>query len=309
MIELKNVIKRYGNTIAVDNLSLKINKGEIFALLGPNGAGKSTINKMIIGLLKASSGEILVNGLNINKQGLKAREYLALVPQELALYESMSAIDNVLFFAKLAGLRGKQLRDKTDKALSFCGLEDTKTKKVSTFSGGMKRRLNIACAIVHEPQIIIMDEPTVGIDPQSRTHILDSIKQLNNKDMTVIYTSHYMSEVERICDRVGIIDNGKLIAVGTTNELKSQLKEQEKIIIDILDLNYTALNEIKQLYGVNDAYYNNYRLEINTTISKNTTLEALTILAKHNMQIQKIEIEKPSLEDVYLSLTGKSLRD
>ncbi len=309
MIEFNNVIKRFGSTIAVDNLCLRINTGEIFGLLGPNGAGKSTANKMLIGLLKPTSGSITVNSLDIAQHGLKTRKHLALVPQELAVYESMSAQENIVFFAKLAGLKGKELQNKTDNALDFCGLLDYRYKKVKTFSWGMKRRLNIACAIVNEPQIIIMDEPTVGIDPQSRSHILDSIQTLNERGMTVIYTSHYMSEVERICDRVGIIDQGKLIAVGTTAEIKSRLNNQEKIIVQTLDINYAALDEIKKLYGVENAVYNGYQLEIQTAAVKNNVLDALTVLAKHNVQLLKIELEKPTLEDVYLSLTGRSLRD
>lgn len=309
MIEFKNVIKRYGSTLAVDNLNLTINKGEIFGLLGPNGAGKSTTNKMLIGLLKPNSGTITVNGLDIDKYDIETRRLMAIVPQELAIYENMSAKDNVKFFGKLSGLRGQELTDKTHKALEFTGLLDCHNTKVKKFSGGMKRRLNIACAIVNEPKIIIMDEPTVGIDPQSRNHILDSIKELNKRGMTVVYTSHYMSEVEGLCERIGIIDHGKLISLGTKEEIKGQIDQQEKIVIKAFDISYGTLEEIKNLYDVTNAYYSNDNLEIQTRNNQNVVLDILSILAKHKVILQKIELESITLEDVFLSLTGRTLRD
>lgn len=308
-IEFKNVIKRYGKNLAVDNLSLTINEGEIFGLLGPNGAGKSTANKLLVGLLKPNSGEILVNGLDVIKNGIEVRKLLGLVPQELAIYEDISARDNVMYFGKLHGLKGKELKKKTEEALEITGLIDNEKIKPKKFSGGMKRRLNIACALVNQPKIIIMDEPTVGIDPQSRNHILDSVKLLNEKGMTVIYTSHYMAEVESICDRIGIMDYGKLISLGTKEELKKELKEDEKIIINTTEISYAAIEEIKQIYDVSNTFYEGEDLEVYTNNTQQVLMKILSIFLKHNIKMKKIDFAKLSLEDVFLSLTGRTLRD
>lgn len=308
-IEFKDVIKRYGKTLAVDNLNLTINEGEIFGLLGPNGAGKSTTNKMLVGLLKPDSGKISVNGLDVLKKGIQVRKLLTIVPQELAIYEDLSARENVNFFGKLHGLRGKELNKKTDAALEFTGLIDKQKIKSKKFSGGMKRRLNIACAIVNKPKIIIMDEPTVGIDPQSRNHILESVKILNEEGMTIIYTSHYMEEVESICTRIGIMDYGKLMTIGSNDELKRQLDQEEKVILKVTDIGYTIVEELKQLYDVSNAYIDGDELVIITNNTQGVLMQALAKLSKHNTQVQKIDFVKLTLEDVFLSLTGRKLRD
>ncbi len=309
MIKLNNIIKRYGNTLAVDNLSLTINEGEIFGLLGPNGAGKSTTNKMLIGLLKPNAGTITINGLDVQQHGIETRKYLSIVPQELAIYEHITARQNVHFFGRLSGLKGKKLQDHVTSALQFTELSEHEHTKVSQFSGGMKRRLNIACAIVNKPKIIIMDEPTVGIDPQSRAHILESIRTLNKQGTTIIYTSHYMSEVESLCQRIGIIDHGRLISLGTPTEIKALIPHQEKLVIEAQDISFAVVDEIKKLYDVTNAYYNNGKLEVQTAYSENVVLDALTILAKYKIPLQKIELETITLEDVFLSLTGRTLRD
>lgn len=215
---LSDVVKRYDGKLIVDHVNFNIQEGEIFGLLGPNGAGKSTTISMICGLLQADSGDIIIDGLSVRERPLEVKKRIGLVPQELALYENMTASDNVSFFGRLYGLRGQLLKERTQEALEFTGLSDRARDKPSTFSGGMKRRLNIACAIMHRPRLIIMDEPTVGIDPQSRNHILESVKALNKMGSSVIYTSHYMEEVAAICDRVAIMDQGHIIACGTENE-------------------------------------------------------------------------------------------
>lgn len=309
LIDLKDVVKRYGSYLAVDNLSLDINEGEVFGLLGPNGAGKSTTIKMLMGLLKANSGEICINGCNIKEKTIEAKRLLGLVPQDIAIYESISTRENVEFFGSLYGLSGRRLRSAADEALQFVGLQDNKNQKPKTFSGGMKRRLNIACAIVHQPRVIIMDEPTVGIDPQSRNHILQSVRELNRRGCTIIYTSHYMEEVEAICDRVGIIDHGKLIAHGYKSEVKKMINTDEIISIEATELRFNPIEELKQLNGVKDVLLMDNSIEICTNDAQAVLQDALFILSKGDIRVHNISMKEPTLENVFLSLTGRSLRE
>lgn len=308
-IKLNNVIKRYGSNLAVDNITLEIENGEIFGLLGPNGAGKSTTIKMIMGLLKANSGEITVNGIDVRKNGLEAKKILGLVPQELAIYENMTARENVDFLARLYGLRGKDLKEKVNEALEFTGLMEKEKEVVKKFSGGMKRRLNIACAIVHQPEIIIMDEPTVGIDPQSRNHILQSINELNKRGATIIYTSHYMEEVEAICSRVGIIDFGKLIALGSKKELVNAASEEQKIIIEAYNISFSPIDEIKKINGVIHVGLKENTIEIITKCANESLQKILSKLLEGSVVVRNIEIKEADLESVFLKLTGRKLRD
>lgn len=308
-IALKDVVKRYDSNLAVDNISLNIEKGEIFGLLGPNGAGKSTLIKMMIGLLKPNSGEIFMGSFDIRQESIAARRIMGLVPQEIAIYEDLSARENIEFFGKLYGLRGKTLKSRADEALEFVGLSQRQSGKPKKFSGGMKRRLNIACAIIHQPEIIIMDEPTVGIDPQSRNHILNSVKELNQRGATVVYTSHYMEEVETVCDRVGIIDHGKLIACGTGHVLKKQVGADEKIIIEATGISYSPVDEIKRVPGVISVTLNENLLEIDTSNTQEGLQDILFILSKNNVRVRNISLKEPDLESVFLSLTGRKLRD
>lgn len=308
-IVLKNVIKRYGSLLAVDNINLTIEKGEIFGLLGPNGAGKSTTIKMIMGLLKPDSGDITVKDMNVNKHNLEAKKLFGFVPQDLAIYEDISAKENMEFFGKLYGLRGKKLKEKVNNALEFTGLIDKQKEKPKKLSGGMKRRLNIACAIVHEPEFIIMDEPTVGIDPQSRNHILESVKELNRRGATVIYTSHYMEEVQTICNRVGIIDYGKLIALGNQEELKKQVAKEEKIIVEAVDIRFNPVDEIKKLNGITNLIHDENTIEVFTQNAQQVLQDVLFILSKENVQVKNIALQEADLESVFLILTGRNLRD
>ncbi|MDF2674551.1 MAG: antibiotic transporter ATP-binding protein [Clostridiales bacterium] len=311
IIKIENLIKRYGSKLAVDNLSLNIEEREIFGLLGPNGAGKSTTIKIITGLLGLNSGSVKVGGFDLNDKAsrINAKRIMGLVPQDLAIYSNMSARDNVLFFGRLYGLKGKELKDRTEEALEFVGLKDREHEKSKKFSGGMKRRLNIACAIVHQPKIIILDEPTVGIDPQSRNHILESIKELNRRGSTIIYTSHYMEEAESLCHRVGIIDNGKLIALGTKQELKNILAEDEKLLLKINTPSFNAKDEIKKMRGIKSAAFKDDVLEIITTNGQQQLQDILFTLAKHDVKVKSFNIIEPDLESLFLSLTGKNLRD
>ncbi|HEX2938220.1 MAG TPA: ATP-binding cassette domain-containing protein [Ruminiclostridium sp.] len=243
ILRLDNVVKRYGQKTVVNSISMTVKKGEIFGLLGPNGAGKSTTINMICGLTPITDGKITVFDFDNSKDLNKIKPRLGLVPQELAMHYDLKAWENLELFGGLYGLKGEKLKAAIDKSLDFTGLKEFKNKFPKSFSGGMKRRLNIACSIIHEPELLIFDEPTVGIDPQSRNHILDSIRTLNKNGATVIYTSHYMEEVEALCSRIAIIDNGNLIAMGTKSELCSLISsDPEKTSLEEVFLNLTGKN-------------------------------------------------------------------
>ncbi len=225
VVKLDGLIKKYDNRAVVDGLSLEIREGEIFGLLGPNGAGKSTTMNMICSLLKPTAGKIELFGHDIRTENSKVKPMIGYIPQDLAIYGNLKAWENVELFTSLYGIKGQKLKDEIDRSLEFVGLSDKRDSFAKTFSGGMKRRLNIACALGHRPKLLIFDEPTVGIDPQSRNFILEKIKDVNRDGTTVIYTSHYMEEVEAICTRVAIMDNGKIVAIGTTEELKNMVRK------------------------------------------------------------------------------------
>lgn len=309
LAQLTDVVKRYESNLTVDHVNLSIKEGEIFGLLGPNGAGKSTTISMLCGLLKSDGGSIVIDGISVSKQPLEAKKRIGLVPQDLALYENMTAQENATFFGKLYGLRGGLLKERVQEALEFTGLADRAKDKPSTFSGGMKRRLNIACAIMHRPKLIIMDEPTVGIDPQSRNHILESVKALNKLGSTVIYTSHYMEEVEAICDRVAIMDKGHIIACGTEQELRERVAHEEKIVIQAGNITPGLIQELKQHPRVTRVEADGEKVELYLPSSQGDLQDILFIFAKHGGVIQALQIEEPDLETLFLSLTGRTLRD
>ncbi|MGG4552410.1 ABC transporter ATP-binding protein [Paenibacillus humicus] len=308
-VEVNNVVKRYGDKLSVDHLNMTIEAGEIFGLLGPNGAGKSTTMNMIVGLLPLDQGSITVDGIPVKERPLDVKRRIGLVPQDLALYENMSAADNVTFFGRLYGLRGGELKERVKEALRFVGLEERAKQLPHTFSGGMKRRLNIACSIVHRPKLIIMDEPTVGIDPQSRNHILESVRELNRMGSTVIYTSHYMEEVASLCDRVAIVDQGHVIACGTEQELRERVAGEEKIVMTASGLEEALLSELKQHPRITRILENENGLELYTSSSQNELQDILYICAKHDAVIHSVVCEQPTLETLFLNLTGRTLRD
>lgn len=308
-IALDHVLKRYDTKITVNHLSLTIEKGEVFGLLGPNGAGKSTTIHMLTGLLPYDQGDIQIGGLSVKKNALDIKRKIGLVPQDLAIYETLTARENVTFFGRLYGLSGKLLRERVDEALDFVGLRDRAGDKPSSYSGGMKHRLNIACAITHHPELIIMDEPTVGIDPQSRNHILESIKKLNAMGSTVIYTSHYMEEVEAISTRVGIMDHGQLIACGTKEELLDQIGRDETLFIATQDIKERALEELTQHPHIQNVQFRDEQLELLLRPSDTVMQDILFILSNHEVKITSLQRVEPNLETLFLSLTGRSLRD
>ncbi|WP_260511084.1 ABC transporter ATP-binding protein [Paenibacillus cucumis (ex Kampfer et al. 2016)] len=309
ILEMDHVVKRYGSKLSVDHLNLSVQKGEIFGLLGPNGAGKSTTISMIAGLLSMDQGEIRLDGISVKERPLDVKRKIGLVPQDLALYETMSAADNVTFFARLYGLRGKKLKERVQESLEFVGLQDKAKDAPSTFSGGMKRRLNIACALSHRPDLIIMDEPTVGIDPQSRNHILESVRTLNKMGSTIIYTSHYMEEVAAISNRVAIMDQGRIIACGTEAELRERVASEEKIVLTTSGLDAGAVEELKLHPRVRAVEVTEDTLTIMLPSAQQALQDMLFICSKHDMSIQSLRVEEPDLETLFLNLTGRTLRD
>lgn len=307
ILKTKNLKKKFKDLQAVNGLSFSVEKGEIHGILGPNGAGKSTTIGCILGLIPYDSGSIIFE----EKYSLKEwKQYIGYVPQELAIYDELSAEQNVKFFCSLYGT--KNLKAKVDKALNFVGLDDVRKKKAGTFSGGMKRRLNLACGIVHEPKLIIMDEPTVGIDPQSRNKILENVKTLNENGTSIIYTSHYMPEIEQICSRMTVVDHGRLITTGTKQEICSSLEQYT-----VLKISYKgkeadmkkANSEIGKLKGVISSELTGNELDIKFKNSFFVIDEAFRISSNNRLVITDICTAEPSLEETFLMITGKDLRD
>ena len=310
VVKMEQVTKSFGDITAVDNMSLDIEEGEIFGLLGPNGAGKSTAINMITGLLLFDKGSISVLGSNVKKEKMKTKGYIGIVPQEVAIYEELTTMENVKFFASLYGLRGKELEASAREALEFTGLSENANKFPKTFSGGMKRRLNIACAIAHKPKIIIMDEPTVGIDPQSRNHILQSVKKLNEQGSTIIYTSHYMEEVEEICTRIAIMDHGKVIALGTCKELEDLINDRNIVLVTVMDLlSGIKEDDIKEIPGVDSVEIQENTIKISSFREVNNMDKIINYFISNGISIKSLESKMPDLEAVFLAMTGRKLRD
>lgn len=309
IIEINNITKKYGDFIAVDGVSLSIEEGEIFGLLGPNGAGKSTSISIICGLLRPTKGEISIFGGKTKKDFDKNKKYLGLVPQNIAIYSRFTAKENIRLYGELYGLRGDALKKAIDEALEYTGLMDVKNKLAKEFSGGMQRRLNIACAIVHKPKIIIMDEPTVGIDPQSRNHILSTIKKLNKEGATIIYTSHYMEEVEAICTKIAIMDHGKVIVEGSKEELENMISDKKILNITIESFKEEDIEGLKNIKGVKSIKLKENILKITTDKAINNLDKIISYLADKEIQITDIDYKQVNLETVFLTLTGRSLRD
>lgn len=309
ILEVKNLVKRYGETLAVDNVSFSIKEGEIFGLLGPNGAGKTTAINTIIGIKTPDKGDVNIFGKDIKKHALEIKKHIGIVPQEIAIYPDLTAYENVEFFGRLYNLKGALLKESVENVLEFTGLIDRSKQLVKKFSGGMKRRLNIACALVHNPKLIIMDEPTVGIDPQSRSHILESVKKLKDEGSTVIYTSHYMEEVEELCTDIAIMDHGKIIVRGTKEELKAYVSIEDKTVIALNTVNYTVVDCIKKIGNVIDCSVSGNVLTIISKKGSSNLSEIIHCIIDLGLEIISLSTEKPDLETVFLTLTGRTLRD
>lgn len=307
ILEIKKISKEYGDMIAVNDIDLQVNKGEIFGILGPNGAGKSTLIGMICGLIKRTSGEIIYEEKETKTR--KFKENIGIVPQDFALYWDLTAEENIEFFCSLYGFRGADLKRRVNKVLDFVGLTDVRKKRASEFSGGMKRRLNIGCAIAHSPKLIIMDEPTVGIDPQSRNHILKSVLKLRDEGATVIYTSHYMQEVDDICDRIAIVDKGNVIAEGTSEELKNLIGDKRVFNITVKEKIDNFEDKLLEITGVEKVAYSENQYKISTIKNANLLTKIIETTLSLGGKIVNIENSEPTLENVFLALTGKKLRD
>ncbi len=315
-VKVINLVKNYGELCAVDNLNITVREGEIFGLLGPNGAGKSTTINIITTLSEYDSGSITIGGLDSVKDREKIKQLIGIVPQDIALYPYLTAIENVCFFASLYGLKGKELTAAAKRALEFVGLSDKAALRMNKMSGGMKRRLNIACGIAHSPKLIVMDEPTVGVDTQSRDLILHSIQVLRNEGATVIYTSHYMQEVEEICDRIAIIDKGHLIACGTEEELVELITDRKFYDIEVtLPDGFDKslfLRELLLLPDMMDAKLFEKdcktHLNIETNLGFHDLMQIMTLLMKYKMQMDAMVSHVPSLDSVFLTLTGHDIQ-
>lgn len=309
MLKVENLYKNYGNIRAVDGISFEVERGEVFGLLGPNGAGKSTTISIISTLVPPTRGEIIFEGESILKNPKNIRQKLGVVPQDIALYPTLSGYENLRFWGNLYGLKGQELKQRINETADIIGLHERLKDKVEKYSGGMKRRLNIGAALLHMPDLLIMDEPTVGIDPQSRSHILDTVFKLNDRGITIIYTTHYMEEAENLCSRICIMDEGKIIASGTQQELVELVKEKTQINIKLDSINDSILDSFKNIPGIIDAKIDE---DIIILYGENGDILLAQIIAKvseHKNRIQSIDVKKPNLEAVFLHLTGKALRD
>mgnify|MGYP000977063624 FL=1 len=308
-VKIENLVKRYKEFAAVNHLSLEIRQGEIFGLLGPNGSGKTTTINCLLQLLTYDHGTIEVFGEPITPTSYRLKRRIGVVPQDMAVFEEMSVRENIDSFCSLYESNAKVRRNLVDEAIAFVGLEKFEKFRPKKLSGGLQRRLNIACGIAHRPDLIIFDEPTVAVDPQSRNAILDGIERLNKEGATVIYTTHYMEEAERLCDRISIIDNGREIAAGTADELKAMIGTGEKISLEVSALDDGTLGQIQALEHVRDATLTGMVLHISCTSGATNLSDILAILTAHKVSFARVLSEPPTLNDVFLEITGRELRD
>ena len=309
ILSVKGLVKRYKELIAIDHLDLSVKEGEIFGLLGPNGSGKSTTINCILALLEYDKGEIKIFGDPMSPKAYEIKKQIGIVPQDVAVYESLTVYENIDFFCGLY-IKDKETRKKyVQEAIDFVALNDFVKFKPNKLSGGLKRRLNIACGIAHKPKLIFFDEPTVAVDPQSRNKILEGIEELRDKGATVIYTSHYMEEVEQLCDRILIIDKGHTIAEGTVDELKGMIKKSEIITIEVAGLDNKTLDMVRESNNVYSVSYENNQLKVEAGAGKHNVIDIVNLLQDKGYKMKKIFSEQPTLNDVFLELTGKQLRD
>jgi ABC-2 type transport system ATP-binding protein len=310
VIKVKNLVKRYGDFIALDHLSFSVKEGEIFGLLGPNGSGKTTTINCILSLLKYDKGKIEIFDKPMAPDAYHVKRDIGIVMQNVAVYDELTVYENIDYFCGLY-IQDKNLKRKlVDEAIDFVGLGDYKKFHPKKLSGGLLRRLNIACGIAHKPKLIILDEPTVAVDPQSRNKILEGILELNHQGATVVYTSHYMEEVEYICSRIMILDKGKAIATGTKDELKAMITLGEKITVETYDfVSQDQLSKLRKLSNIVSVEYKDRLIEIKSSKGKNNLETVLDFIKKEDIQFGKIYSELPTLNDVFLEITGKELRD
>lgn len=309
IIEVKNLTKTYGKLKALEALSLEVKEGEILGLLGPNGSGKSTTINCLLSLLNFDSGSIKIFGREMTPDAYDIKSKIGVVFQEVAVFDELTVYENIDYFCGLYIHDKKQCKEYVEDAIQLVGLNDFRKFRPKQLSGGLLRRLNIACGIAHKPKLIFLDEPTVAVDPQSRNHILEGIKKLNEMGATIVYTTHYMEEVEHLCNRIIIIDNGKVVATGTNEELKSLIRIKEKVTVEIDNLKEQYLTALQQLKNVEDVIYDGSVLYITYTAGKHNLSDLIDYLKENKIHYSKIFSELPSLNDVFLELTGRELRD
>jgi ABC-2 type transport system ATP-binding protein len=309
VLEARDLRKTFGDLVAVDGVGFTIDAGETYGLLGPNGAGKTTTISMIAGLLERDGGEVVVDGRPLTTTSVEAKGAIGYVPQDLAIYPDLTARENLRFFARLYGMKGDPMSARVDEVLEIVGLSDRAGDPTKEFSGGMKRRLNIGIGLLHGPKLLILDEPTVGVDPQSRNAILESVDRLSSEGMAVLYTTHYMEEAERLCDRVGIIDLGQVKAEGTRRELVSLVGQRDLVTLGIAGAPETAVRACQGLEVVLNVSAKEDRLEVTVEDARQSLPSILQALDESGTSVRTVEVLEPNLEAVFLHLTGKALRD
>ena len=309
VIKIENLVKRYHELVALDHFNLEIEEGEIFGLLCPNGSGKTTTINCILSLLSYDKGSIQVFGKEMHPDSYDIKRQLGVVMQNVAVFDELTVYENIDYFCGLY-VKDKTLRKQyVEEAIDFVGLNEFRKFYPKKLSGGLLRRLNIACGIAHKPKLIFLDEPTVAVDPQSRNKILEGILELNRQGATIIYTSHYMEEVEQICTRIAIMDKGKNLAIGTNEELKQMIKKSEIISVDILDIAEEDINAIRKLPHVYDVIFANHQLQVLCSGGKHNLIRVLDYLQSRDLSFGRVYSELPTLNDVFLEITGKELRD
>lgn len=310
MLKVQNVTKKYDKKPIIQDISFHVHKGEAFGLLGPNGAGKSTLIGILCGLLPYDQGDIEVGGVSVRRNPMTIKKKIGVVPQDIALYPTMSAYDNLIFWGSMYGLKKIEARKRAVEVLEMVGLADRAKDRIETYSGGMKRRINIGAALMHNPELLIMDEPTVGIDPQSRNHILETVKKLNQAGMTIIYTSHYMEEVEYLCEKIAIIDNGELIVIGTKMEILNRLAGGTVLNLKVEKATKQYMDALKTIPGVEKlVMIEEGNLDLMITDRQEVLGKVVSLSVAQKISILSIHIQEPNLETLFLQLTGRSLRD
>lgn len=309
MIKIENLVKRYGELVALDHLNLEIHEGEVFGLLGPNGSGKTTAINCILALLKYDKGTIQVLGKEMTPDSYDIKRQIGIVPQNVAVFEEMNVQENIDYFCGLYVRDNRERKSMVEDAIEFVGLEDYRKMRPKQLSGGLLRRLNIACGIAHKPRLIFMDEPTVAVDPQSRNKILEGIQKLNEQGSTIVYTSHYMEEVEQICTRIAIIDHGRCVAMGTKEELKKMIKTGETVTIENVSVQPENIADMKELPHVFNLKYEDETVTVQYSGGKHNLIRILSYLQEKEISFGRVFSELPTLNDVFLEITGKELRD
>lgn len=310
MIKVQNLVKKYGSLRAVDGISFEVGKGELFGLLGPNGAGKTTTISTLATLLPPDGGRASIGGHDVGTSPGEVRRLLGVVPQEIALYTDLNARDNLRFWGELYGLKGKSLDHRVGELLELSALSEHATQKVSTYSGGMKRRLNLVVGLIHSPEVLFLDEPTVGIDAQARSRILEMIRQLGQSGLTVIYTTHYLEEAEQLCDRIGVIDQGKMVALGDKEELIAQVGDNDFVRLQLAEQDRDKLMAACSGWaGFHSVCVKRGKVEIETKDGGRLLPQLQAWLNQQSLPLEQLEIERPNLETLYLNLTGRGLRE